>query len=62
MHIEQELEGWLRKSIPDTRNNKLRDIKVVLSYYGFGGLVWPTLEEFLSIYDANSTYQFDRVH
>lgn len=45
MHVEQELEGWLASSIPDKRANKLRDIKAVLNYYGFGSLAWPTLEE-----------------
>lgn len=45
MHIEQELEEWLKKSIPDKNKNKRRDIKVVLNYYGFGDLASPTLEQ-----------------
>ncbi len=45
MHIEDELGRWLTTSIPDKRQHKLRNAKVVLNYYGFGELAWPTLEE-----------------
>ncbi|WP_289282345.1 MULTISPECIES: hypothetical protein [unclassified Methylophaga] len=44
MHIESELEFWLQRNIPDKRESKLRNIKIVMNYYGFGDLAWPTLE------------------
>jgi len=45
MHIEQELRNWLATNIPETRTNKPRNTRIVLDYYGFGDLPWPTLEE-----------------
>lgn len=45
MHIEQELHNWLVQNIPEKRKEKSRNISIVLNYYGFGDLPWPTLEE-----------------
>lgn len=45
MHIEQELEEWLASHIPANRQDKIRNTKAILSYYGFGELACPTLEE-----------------
>ena len=45
MHVEQELEEWLTSNIRDNRENKSRNIKAVLNYYGFGELASPTLEQ-----------------
>lgn len=45
MHIEQELRNWLVENISEKRREKFRDIHIVLNYYGFGDLPWPTMEE-----------------
>lgn len=44
MHIEQELRQWLEQNISE-KNQKSRNIEIVINYYGFGELAWPTLDE-----------------
>lgn len=45
MHIEQELRNWLESTIPNRQREKSRNTQIVLNYYGFGDLPWPTLED-----------------
>lgn len=45
MNIEQELLEWLGHNIPEQRKEKPRNIQIILSYYGFGDLPSPTLDE-----------------
>jgi hypothetical protein len=44
VNIEQELELWLNANLADT-DLKRRDFEVVMTYYGFRKLVYPSIEE-----------------
>jgi hypothetical protein len=61
MNIEQELEEWLKKSISDKKKNKSRDMKVILSRYGFGRLHDPTLEELAIEFQVGSRERIRQV-
>ena len=53
MAIEHELTDFLIKALKDG-NNKLRDIEIILHFYGFKDDDWPTLGETAAHFGMNT--------
>lgn len=54
MRVDEEIFKWLANNISPHKKNRQRNVDIIMSYYGFGTLINPTLEELGKVFSAGS--------